>query len=467
MYGREQFRALLDTSRDLIAVVDEDGVIQYVNGAADRLLGYGPAELVGTNSTQYVHPEDEPHLRAALGEVIENSVASTVTVEFRFRAKDGSWVRLESRFSSDETPALGGFVVNAREMAETGGGQVAYAQGRDRDRLHELAETSNEVLWMFTADWDELLFVNSAYEQIWGRSVAALRDNATDFLDGIHPADRERVKQAMERLSNGTPVDIEYRVNEGEDYNHWVWVQGEPIFEGDDVVRVVGFARDVSERHERTRQLQVIDRLLRHNLRNSMNIVLGYATELDNRVDGSLEPIARLQAEGERLLSLADKQRELVKILTTEVQSTAVDLDQVVEETVTALESDHPVENVTVDVDSTATVRAFPKIGLAVRELVVNALEHSESATPEVSVTVRTAEETVVLEVSDSNPVIPAQNTMVLTGEREIEDLFHGDGVGLWLVYWLFERSNGTVTFTSTEPRGNCVRGVLPRADLT
>lgn len=458
MYDQEQFRAVLDTSRDLFVVVNEDGTIRDSNAAVERILGYAPDELVGEDGARYVHPEDEPLLQTALEEASEH--ATTVSVESRVRAKDGSWVRLECRLSNEDVHA--GYVVSAHEVTETGS-EGTYERGRNR--LQELAETSNEVLWMFTADWDELLFVNSAYEQIWGQSVAALRADACDFLDGVHPADRDRVLQAMDRLSNGTAVDIEYRVNTESGYSHWVWVQGEPVFEGDDVVRVVGFARDVSERHERTRQLQVIDRLLRHNLRNSMNIVLGYAAELDETTESATEePIERLRAEGERLLSLADKQRELVDVLTTEVQSNPVEFGRLVEETVRGLEPEYPEGSITLDVDSTATVLAFPKIGLAVRELVVNALEHCEAAEPQVTVTVQSESETVVLEVADRNPPIPAQNTMVLTGDHQIEDLFHGDGVGLWLVYWLFERSNGDVTFTRSEPCGNCVRGVLPRS---
>jgi PAS domain S-box-containing protein len=124
-------------------------------------------------------------------------------------------------------------------------------------RLETIAENSNDVLWQFTADWDELLFVNSAYEELWGQSVDELRERPRSFLDGVHPDDTQLVRRSMEELSAGDPVDVEFRVNADEGFGRWVWVQGEPVFDDTgEVAKVVGFARDVTERKERERAIE-------------------------------------------------------------------------------------------------------------------------------------------------------------------------------------------------------------------
>lgn len=122
-----------------------------------------------------------------------------------------------------------------------------------KQRLRELAECSDDILWMVSGDWSEVLFINSAYEAIWGRSAEALRTDASDFLDGVHPDDRPAVQQAMERLSNGDPIEIEFHVNETENFGRRVWVSGKPIFDDQrSVVRIAGYARDITGRlHER------------------------------------------------------------------------------------------------------------------------------------------------------------------------------------------------------------------------
>ncbi|MFB6197057.1 MAG: PAS domain S-box protein, partial [Halobacteriaceae archaeon] len=98
---------------------------------------------------------------------------------------------------------------------------------------------------------------NSAYEEIWGRSIDDLQRDSRDFLRGVHPEDRDLVREAMATLSDGESVDTEYRVNPGEDFKRWVWVQGEPITDDDGTVkRVTGFARDITERKRREQELQ-------------------------------------------------------------------------------------------------------------------------------------------------------------------------------------------------------------------
>ena len=152
--------------------------------------------------------------------------------------------------------------------------------------LDQLAESSADIIWMFTRDWDELVFVNSAYEGIWGRSVEALEADSGDFLRGIHRGDRDRVRAAMERLSAGEFVELEYRVNESEEFGRWVWVQGRPVYDPDgDIVGVAGFARDVTDRKRREdelrRQNDRLDefaRVVSHDLRNPLSVASGRLT---------------------------------------------------------------------------------------------------------------------------------------------------------------------------------------------
>ncbi|WP_336336482.1 PAS domain S-box protein [Haloarcula brevis] len=134
-------------------------------------------------------------------------------------------------------------------------------------RVRELTEATNDILWEFTADLNELLVINSAYEDIWGRSVADLREDPCDFLHGVHPEDREMIKDALRRLMRGESADVECRVNAEEEYQRWVWIQGEPVTNDDgEMVRMAGFARDVTERRKRQRELEATkDQLAEHN----------------------------------------------------------------------------------------------------------------------------------------------------------------------------------------------------------
>ena len=152
-----------------------------------------------------------------------------------------------------------------------------------RTLLDQLAESSADIIWMFTHDWGELLFVNSAYEDVWGRPVDDLEADSADFLRGIHPDDRPRVRDAMARLTAGEFVELEYRVNVDEGFGRWVWVQGRPVYDdAGEVVSVAGFARDVTERkrheEELRRQNERLDefaQVVSHDLRNPLSVAGG------------------------------------------------------------------------------------------------------------------------------------------------------------------------------------------------
>lgn len=130
-------------------------------------------------------------------------------------------------------------------------------------RLLELAENTDRVVYLFTHGYNKLLFVSSAYEDIWGRSIADLYEDPTDFIEGVHPDDRDRAWNAMEKVANGEPVDIEYRVNAEENYQRWVRVRADPIVDEDGaVVRIAGFVSDITEEHHRKKRRERQQRTL-------------------------------------------------------------------------------------------------------------------------------------------------------------------------------------------------------------
>jgi PAS domain S-box-containing protein len=123
--------------------------------------------------------------------------------------------------------------------------------------VRELTEATDDVLWLISADWEDVLFINSAYSTIWGQSEAALRADPTAFFDAVHPDDRSSARAALDRLDDGESVEIELRVNPSEEFQRRVLVQAEPIVGQDGTVeRIAGASRDVTEQRARQRRLE-------------------------------------------------------------------------------------------------------------------------------------------------------------------------------------------------------------------
>jgi len=139
----------------------------------------------------------------------------------------------------------------------------AVEQYRSRQRvegtertLSAIAEKSDDVFFIFSGDWSELLFVNAAYEEIWGASIGDLEAEPSAFLESIHPEDVARVEQSMARLSDGEPDELEYRVVRPDGERRWVRAEGKPIVDDGTVTRIVGFARDITDRRKREAELE-------------------------------------------------------------------------------------------------------------------------------------------------------------------------------------------------------------------
>ena len=112
-----RFAALVEHATDLIVVVSTEGAIEYVSPAAARLLGRRDADLVGQDLLPMVHPDDAPADVVSLARTDDQGIGSPV--ELRLRAADGSWRHLEIVVSDlRDNPAIGGLVLNARDVTE-------------------------------------------------------------------------------------------------------------------------------------------------------------------------------------------------------------------------------------------------------------------------------------------------------------------------------------------------------------
>jgi len=112
-----RFAALVEHVADLIAVVSTDGTIEYVSPATARILGLGADELAGGNLLALIHPDDAPVDVEILARPDDQGIG--LPVELRLRAADGSWRHLEVVVSDlRDNPAIGGLVLNARDVTE-------------------------------------------------------------------------------------------------------------------------------------------------------------------------------------------------------------------------------------------------------------------------------------------------------------------------------------------------------------
>jgi diguanylate cyclase (GGDEF)-like protein/PAS domain S-box-containing protein len=131
----ERFQSLVQSSSDLVVVMDTAGNATYVSGASERILGLTPGQLRGADLGALMHPDDIERVRQSLTEAL-NRPEPTQAVEFRVRHADGDWRSLEAVGTNlKDNPAVGGVVLNVRDVTDRKRAEAELAHQAVHDAL--------------------------------------------------------------------------------------------------------------------------------------------------------------------------------------------------------------------------------------------------------------------------------------------------------------------------------------------
>jgi PAS domain S-box-containing protein len=219
--------------------------------------------------------------------------------------------------------------------------------------------------------------------------------------------------------------------------------------------------RDVTTRRQREQRIDVLNRLLRHNVRNEMNVVRGNADLLaDNVGSEERERLDRIIRTVDSIVDRSDKIGRVSEALEGQ-ESQPIRLRDILAPVVEEARRQYPTADITVDCPDDYWVDGAPSLSLAFEELLDNAVEHGD-VEPTVDIEVRTAGSCYLVSISDDGPGISADERAVICSGEETP-LQHGSGVGLWLVKWVVRNVGGTLSFG--EGPGTTVEIELPSAE--
>ncbi|HSS97236.1 MAG TPA: PAS domain-containing protein [Terriglobales bacterium] len=139
------------------------------------------------------------------------------------------------------------------------------------EALREVAENSDQMIWLRDSDTRQFFYISPAYEKIWGRSVESLYEDPLSWREAVHPEDRETVSAAMAKQEN---YNITYRVIRPDGAIRWVTARifaikdqtGEPT-------RMAGILADVTEQREIERAFYETEERLRQIAENLDQVI--------------------------------------------------------------------------------------------------------------------------------------------------------------------------------------------------
>ena len=308
-----------------------------------------------------------------------------------------------------------------------------------------------------------MIYINDRFESLTGYSDV-IGENCR-FLQG-EETDPDTRAALREAIDDRRPVSVDilnYRQN-GQKF--WNRLDVAPVHDDDGTVTdFVGFQMNITERKIRERRLEVLNRVLSHNMRNKMNVIEGHVSLLKSEYDGEEPPesLGEIESTAADLLSLADTIREIEQAFSDTESTEPIELTERMDQLLSAFTDRFPDAEFDLAYPDDDKCRIdVPGFIAAIEEAAENAVKHNDSTEPRIEIRVRSrSEDWVDVDIEDNGPGIPDQELQVLSeGETPLN---HADRLGLWFIYWVVSRVGGKLSATESDPRGSTLTLSVPR----
>lgn len=456
---KRRFEGIAETSHDVLFRVGPDAELTYVSSAVERILGYDPDELIGASFATIVTEGSFRRTLAAYESVFDGESVENLELECRDATGETVFVEVNATPIVDD-----GTVVGTQGV----GRDVTARRERERELRVKNRAMDDATVGIVIADATRpdtpVVYANDRMSRLTGYAAAELVGESlvTVLSDS---ADVETTRLLSERIAADESASLELVNVRRDGTPYWNRVRVSPVEdEAGDVTHYLGFQTDVTDTKRTEQLLQLLNRVLRHNLRNDMNVILGYGraiAELSDEDGEIAEFAARIDATADRLLALSEQAHELKRYARQERDPRRLRPADFLGDLVDRYRAEYPRATVDLRTETDADVCAGYEVERAVSELVSNALRHNPAADPWVGIEVVRDGDWVELAVTDDGPGIEAMEAAVIAKGEETA-IEHGSGLGLWLVNWIVTRYGGSFRIRATDD-GTAATIRLPR----
>jgi PAS domain S-box-containing protein len=326
------------------------------------------------------------------------------------------------------------------------------------------------AVWI-VAESGEFEYVSDGIEDIWGIPADEIERDPSLVLEGMHSVDRERVRASMQQSPEAvTEEEYEARVIKTDGTVRWTHTRMIPVRDDDgELVNIAGITTDITEQKRREKEFEALNRILRHDVRNDLSVILGWGELLEEHVDD--EGAAYL----EKILGSANHVVELTAIARDYAETIAGDDEMLVRPMSLHEVLSHEIElrreffseaefDVVGEIPDVDVV-ANEMLSSVFRNLLSNAVQHNDEETPVVEISVEVLDQTVAISIADNGPGIAEEvrSSLFEEGNKGIES--SGTGMGLYLVKTLVEQYGGEVSIRENSPKGTVFEVELHRAE--
>jgi PAS domain S-box-containing protein len=419
--------------------------------------------------------------------LLDHGVVSGVSVIIPGRESPfgvlGAHSRDKRAFTEDDVHFLQAIanVLSAAIERERSGAELAESE----QRFRQLAENVREVFYVVGANPTEVLYVNPAYEAVWGRPRATLLAQPDAWLEAIHPDDRPGIEKSLAERDSGF-FDGEYRVVRPDGTVRWIHDRSSPVFDDSGrPYRVVGTAEDITQLKEASEaasrlaaseaSVRARDEVLAevaHDLRNPLDVISMVAAMLETPELAADERARHAKTIKRAVGSAARLIRDLLDVTRIEagqlsIEPEALDVEPLVSEACNAYLQSANEKSITlectVDDDLPRVSGDLDRVSQVLGNLLSNAVKFTPDG-GRIRVRARRGPESVEFSVEDTGPGIAPEALPNVFDRfwRASPSGRKGLGLGLAIVKAIVSAHHGRVWAESEIGKGSVFHFSLP-----
>ncbi len=260
----DPFRQIVENIEIYVWLIDiASRKLVYVNPSLEQALGMEREKIREKlwPEMKLIVSEDRKAVKEAFQNSFTGDFDDSERLEYRIRVgKDGETRWIWNRFFNvvDENGEPYRCVGVAADVTERQKAQEALMESEERFR--QIADNIHETFWIIDLQADRVLYVNPAFERVFGHPVDGFHKDPWALLrTSVHLDDREAVQKTLERAKKGATkkeLQVEYRITGADQKERWIWDRYFPITdERGKVYRLAGIAMNITDRKQAEQQL--------------------------------------------------------------------------------------------------------------------------------------------------------------------------------------------------------------------
>jgi PAS domain S-box-containing protein len=437
--------------------LDETLRVTRMAGSFADWIDRSSESLVGTKITALASEDDADALTTALTTVQSSQKSQTVTCEFDIYGQRTP-IDIEFSYLSD-APELGEILGTVDPGTLPGSDLNSESRLVHLQNFIEILDEA-AVVYEFVDSEPIVVAVNSTFEKTFGYTSQHIVDEPLN--DYVVPAEhRDEATTIDDRIADGNVVQevVPRRTTSGTQKFSF---RGLPVEGRYGTQYGLATYVDVTEDQQAKQHVKVLHRVLRHNVRNELTVILGMAEKIRTDTDDSeIESAAqRIIERADDLDSVSEKARVAEDLLGQPPSDTIIELGSTTTDVIADARRQWPEATIESDIETPLPVSTGFELRDALENLVENAIVHNtESPTVRVTaqketpihLSTRDSGETVIVKIEDDGPGIPNPELNVVFEDADMTELRHGSGLGLWVVRWIVESADGTLSYDRSD----------------